>query len=333
VPPFARCLAAMSAASGTGVAVLGELADRLRQECSALATALDSSAVRTSLETYRRRDGDAVREQGRLMREAARANVCTTGAGLTSALVLAASGWSEGGERALLVGRVTLVLGFVILALGAAGAFFQSIARDQGRVARWQTSRGEAELARLGVFTAVATKAAAQTPAVALYALALVVRHLVDDQRQWFSARARRHQASSETTSRWAGCANALAFIGGSGAVIASQNPGSTWIVLAGVVSAAIAAYASNRDALLRDRANADRYEKTRVVLDGLAGRTDDIAARIAAGEPQAVVAFTEAVTDLLATEHKQWLEGTAQAEALLGKLDGALKNLGGPAR
>ena len=62
--------------------------------------------------------------------------------------------------------------------------------------------------------------------------------------------------------------------------------------------------------------------------MDSLAGRTDEVAARIAAGEPKALVAFTNAVTELLATEHKQWLEGTAQAEALIGKLDVQLKQL-----
>ena len=150
----------------------------------------------------------------------------------------------------------------------------------------------------------------------------------MNDQRNWLGARALRHRKSSETTSRWGGLANALAFIGGSGAIIASQVKGSVWIVFAGVLGAAIAAYATNRDALLRDRANADRYEKAQVALDSLAGRTDEVAARIAAGEPKALVAFTDAVTELLPTEHKQWLEGTAQAEALLGKLDAQLKQL-----
>ena len=64
------------------------------------------------------------------------------------------------------------------------------------------------------------------------------------------------------------------------------------------------------------------------MALDGLAGRTDEIAGEIVAGEPKALVAFTDTVTDLLAAEHKQWLEGTAQAEASLGKLDAQLEQL-----
>ena len=51
--------------------------------------------------------------------------------------------------------------------------------------------------------------------------------------------------------------------------------------------------------------------------------------ARIAAGEPKALPAFTETIADLLGAEHKQWLEGTAQAEASLAKLDGQLRQLG----
>jgi hypothetical protein len=39
-------------------------------------------------------------------------------------------------------------------------------------------------------------------------------------------------------------------------------------------------------------------------------------------------VAFTETVCDLLSTEHKQWLEGTAQAAASLEKLNAQLEQL-----
>jgi len=124
------------------------------------------------------------------------------------------------------------------------------------------------------------------------------------------------------------GIASSLAFIGGSGAIIASQKASAVWIVLAGVVGAAVGAYASNRDALRRDRANAERYENTEVALNGLAGRIDEMAEQIVAGEPKALVVFTETVCDLLSTEHKQWLEGTAQAAASLEKLDAQLEQI-----
>jgi hypothetical protein len=330
LPSFESCIAASSSAK-SGIDALSALSDSLQQNCPQLAAILRSSVVRTSLETYARQDAEAVRQQASLMREATRANVSLMAAGVTSGLVLAVAAQPSSSEHAAVVGNITLALGIVTLFLGAAGAFFGYLARDQGRIGRWQARRSEAEIARLAVFTNIAGKAAEAGPAVALHSFALLVCHLLDDQRNWLGRRALRHRQSSETTSRWGGLANALAFIGGSGAIIASQIKGSVWIVLAGVIGAAVAAYSTNREALRRDRANADRYEKAQVALDGLAGRTDDVAARIAAGEPKALVAFTDTVSDLLATEHKQWLEGAAQAEASLEKLDAQLKQLTDP--
>jgi hypothetical protein len=326
LPSFESCRAVVSVGAQSGIDALGALSGPLQQGCPELAGILQSSAVRTSREIYTRQDAEAVRQQARLMQEATWANVCLMAAGVTSGLVLAVAAVLPSGPE--YTTNVTLGLGIVTLALGTAGTFFGYLARDQGRISRWQARRGEAEIARLDVFTTIAGKAAEAGPAVALHGLALVVRHLLDDQRSWLGARALRHRKSSEATSRWGGLANALTFIGGSGAIIASQVKGSIWIVLAGLIGAAIAAYATNRDALRGDRANADRYEKAQVALDGLSGRTDEVAARIVAGEPKALVAFTDAVTDLLATEHKQWLEGTAQAEASLGKLDAQLSQL-----
>jgi hypothetical protein len=99
------------------------------------------------------------------------------------------------------------------------------------------------------------------------------------------------------------------------------------------VIAAAVAAYATNREALRRDRPNADRYDKAQAVLDGLAGRVDGVAAQIVAGKPEALIAFMDALAEQMMTEHKQWLEGAAQAEGVLAKLDGQLDELRGTKR
>ena len=181
-----------------------------------------------------------------------------------------------------------------------------------------------------GAFRAIAREAATRGPTVAMYGLGVVSRHLLDEQRAWLAKSAARHRRSSEWTSIWGGVATALAFVGGSGAVIAGFEPGKAWVAIAGVIGAAVAAYAANREALRRDRANADRYEKTQAVLDGLAARGDAIAQEIGAGKPEALVAFTEAVAEPLASEHKEWLEGSAQTEAALAGLDGRLEEMRG---
>ena len=320
---FVDCVAAVSSTDKSGIDAISALPGKLQQNCPELAKILESSAVRTKLDTYARQDAEAVRQQTQLVEEATRANVCLAAVGVTSGVILAVSALFAVSRP---IQYLTVALGIVTLLLGAAVAFFTYVARDQGRVGRWQTCRSEAEIDRLAVFRTVAAKAADKGADVAFAGLALVSVHLLDDQRKWLGARASRHRSSSETTSRLGGIASSLAFIGGSGAIIASQKASAVWIVLAGVVGAAVGAYASNRDALRRDRANAERYENTGVALNGLAGRIDEMAEQIVAGEPKALVVFTETVCDLLSTEHKQWLEGTAQAAASLEKLDAQLK-------
>jgi hypothetical protein len=56
--------------------------------------------------------------------------------------------------------------------------------------------------------------------------------------------------------------------------------------------------------------------------------RYDAVEAEVRAGKPDALRAFTAAITEQLSAEHKRWLEGSTQAEAVLGKLDGQLQRL-----
>ncbi|MFO1048705.1 MAG: SLATT domain-containing protein [Geminicoccaceae bacterium] len=307
--------------------VLPRAAELLRPVAPGLADIMTSSAVRACAESYPRYSAEAARQQSLLMREATRANLCLLGAGLLSGLVLVAP------NAALVLGEpltqwVILLLGLATLALGALAAMFSYRARESDRLRRWYTARSQAELARLGTFRALAAAATAAGGDTAAAALALVWRHLFEDQRQWLASRAARHRLSYERTNLWGGIASALAFLGGSGAVIASFKPSQSWITVAGVVSAAIAAYALGREGLHRDRANADRYEKSAVALDQLAGRLDEIVSETEAGRPEAMRAFVDEVTSQLEAEHKQWLDGATQAEAALARLDARLQEL-----
>jgi hypothetical protein len=334
VSPLAEAAKAV-AAGPPGIDGLQGLAGRLEGDCPEIAAILRSSAVRTEVELCLRQDAAAIEQQRRLLREATAANVCLMLAGVLSGLVLVGAAGRAAIDQALggvITSSAVLVLGIATLALGALAAMFSQIARDQDRLGRWLAARGAAELARLNAFCAIAREAAARGPAVAMYGLAIVVSYLLDQQRAWLGARAARHRRSSEWTSLWGGVATALAFVGGSGAVIGGFEPGKAWVAIAGVIGAAVAAYAANREALRRDRTNADRYQKTQVVLDLLAARDDAIAKEIAGGKPEALVAFTEGVAEPLAAEHKQWLEDSAQAGTALAKLDSRLQELRGGA-
>jgi hypothetical protein len=223
------------------------------------------------------------------------------------------------------VKNITLAIGAATLALGAMGAMLTYKARECDRLGRWMGARSGAEMARLTAFQTIAVEAAAKGPVVAGGALALLRTCLLNDQRSWLEMRARGHRRSSETTSTWGSIATALAFVGGSGAVIASFQQDLTWLALSGVIGAAIGAYAVNREGMRGDRANADRYEKAATALDALESRFDTVEKEILAGKADALTAYASAITEQLATEHKQWLEGTAQAESILAKLDANL--------
>jgi SMODS and SLOG-associating 2TM effector domain 1 len=221
----------------------------------------------------------------------------------------------------------------VTLALGAIAALATYKAREGNRLQRWLSARSGAEMARSGVFMTVAERAAAGAGETMLAALELVNRDLLENQRAWFRKRAKEHRRSSDWTTSWGGLATALAFVGGSGAVIASFVPSQTWLAVSGVIGAAVGAYAVNREALRLDRANAGGYEKAAAALDAIALRYDAVEAEVKAGKPDALRAFTAAITEQLSAEHKRWLEGSAQAEAALGKLDGQLRQLNGEAK
>ena len=166
---------------------------------------------------------------------------------------------------------VPTVIGAATLALGAIAALATYKAREGNRLQRWLSARSGAEMARSGVFMTVAERAAAGGSETMLAALELVNRDLLENQRAWFRKRANEHRRSSDWTTSWGGLATALAFVGGSGAVIASFVPSQTWLAVSGVIGAAVGAYAVNREALRLDRANAGGYEKAAAALDAIA--------------------------------------------------------------
>jgi hypothetical protein len=312
---------------------LPEAAKRLEPASPALAQVIRSSAVRCHAEAYPRRSDAANAQRGRLRREVTAANICLLLTGVLSGLVLAETARPWLGSWTGLA-EPTRWLGLATLALGGAAAMLNYQARENDRLRRWLALRASAEMERLATFRAIAAGAARAGPETAGYGLALVCRHLLDDQRHRLIERAARHRRSAAWTNFWGGLGTALAFVGGSGAVIASFQKEQIWLTLVGVIGAAMGAYALGREGLNRDRGNADRYEKAAVALDELAGRIDTVAQEIETGHPDGLPAFVAAITAQLVTEHKQWLEGAVQAESVLAGLDTRLKELGsGPTR
>ena len=294
---------------------------------------LNSSSVRVQLQALEHLDEEAKNQQGAFRRELTIANLCLMVAGVLSGLVLALAPALTGApttEAGSIDWRAWLprAIGVVTLMLGALAALQTYKAREGNRLQRWLSARSGAEMARSGVFMSIADRAAGAGSELALAALELINRNLLENQRTWFRTRADDCRRSSDWTTSWGGLGTALAFIGGSGAVIASFEPSQTWIAVSGVIGAAVGAYAVNRESLRLDRANAGGYEKAATALDAIAVRYDTVEAEVRADKPEALRAFTAAITEQLSAEHKRWLEGSTQAEAVLGKLDSQLQRL-----
>ncbi len=300
---------------------------------AALEPILRSSGVRVQLEALDQLEREATTQQLAFRRELTIANLCLMIAGVLSGLVLALPGMmsdipAAGPGQIDWKTWLPRLMGAATLALGAIAALATYKAREGNRLQRWLSARSGAEMARSGVFTTIAERAASGGNEIIFAALQLVNRDLLENQRVWFRRRAQEHRRSSDWTTSWGGLATALAFVGGSGAVIASFVPSQTWLAVSGVIGAAVGAYAVNREALRLDRANAGGYEKAAAALDAIAARYDAVEAEVRAGKADALRAFTAAVTEQLSAEHKRWLEGSTQAEAVLGKLDGQLQRL-----
>lgn len=323
---YARATEAL-AGGAAGIDQLDAAAGRLQEISPQIGPILGSSEIAAQRGTFRRCDAEAVRQQQDLFTEATRANLCLLAAAMLSSLVLAAPA-IEGLLGPVWTPRLLLAIGLLALALGAAAALYGYRARESNRLKRWLNMRGRAEVARIAVFRALTSRAAAAGPVAATCALALFCRHLLLEQRDWLVGRAERHRRSADRTNFAGGLATALTFLGGSAATIAAFQDRLGWLALAGVAGTAVMAYALNREDLRRDRANADRYEEKAVALDQLSTRIDEVVADIAAGRTAALTAFVDAVTAELEAEHKQWLDGTAQVEAALAGLDARLQQL-----
>jgi type IV secretory pathway TrbD component len=301
----------------TGLRAL-EQSDMLPDDITpALRKILQSSAIRTQCEIYHRFSADADHQKKRFLRELTAANVCLMISGVLSGLVLA-----SGAMRELLgslwTDRLVLILGLATLSTGAFAAMLTYWARESDRLRRWLRLRGSAEAARCNAFRELSTALSEAPIASAAQGLALIREHLLNEQRSYLRVRAACHRRSAERTTMFGGFATALAFVGGSGAIITSFIPSQSWITVAGVVGIAVAAYASNRESLRRDDYNADLSERAVAELDEIATRFDAVEAEVQAGNREAIIFFTDLVIDSLNAERQQWREGSSQAESAI---------------
>ncbi|MGG5890121.1 hypothetical protein ACLF3G_23640 [Falsiroseomonas sp. HC035] len=292
-----------------------------------LRTITSSNEYRSRVAEFPERDTMAVRQQTWLFRLLGALNLLVLGVGVLSGLILAGSvagqtwsAWKPQIETATWVCCVAITV-FTILAT-ISGQFV----RDGDRLGRWRALPSQAELARGQKFATLARLAAAAGPGPARETLDVVCADLLEDQRKYYTRRAERHRSSAGITSLWTGVALALSALASAAAFSLLFDVRTEWLFVVGVLATAVSAYVIDRENLYRDRSNADLYDRTAEKLRALASGVDRVAAEIASGNPQAVVAFTDLVVEELQAEHRQWLVALDVTADQLNRLDERLR-------
>ena len=102
------------------------------------------------------------------------------------------------------------------------------------------------------------------------------------------------------------------------------------WVSLAafGAGATAFSSFASTREAVSQSRRNAELYSQTLSSLRMLERKLDEVRTAAVAGNVEAVRVFVSSAHDLMAAEHRQWLEAGKNVQPALDKLEAALRPL-----
>jgi hypothetical protein len=292
-------------------------AARYAEAAPDLAAVLSSSAVVVVAQRFEGLDARALEDQTTFNRTSARARMAVFLAGLASALLLA------GGSLSVLwpATMVWVVRGAGVAALGcglAATMWLQQL--RQGRfLERWMTARAEAETARLHYFEKVTAATEDANPSLLLEYFR---RYQLDVQRMYYGGRSEQHRHAADRALRL----STQGVMGGSFASgvagLLGSHPAWTSLAALGLAGQAWGARMANEEATAQYQRNAERYGRTRLALDGVYERLDEVRAAVAGGHPEVMAEFVQAVHEQLSLEHRQWLEEMHGAGTAIGRLE-----------
>jgi hypothetical protein len=322
-------IAANRAIFGTGTPddyVMAPAEHALLYEASApeLARLLRSSEIEVVARQFTERDHDALRAQQEFRAAYARAGAAVFIAGIAAAGLMVAgvlsSGLGEPFAEALLV--AASVVGVVGGAL--AGLWIRRIG-DGRLLETWMTKRAAAETERLRYFELIAKRTQLNEP---LLQLEYFRRYQLDVQRAYYAVRGEQHRLQADRALSQSSAGLALATIGNGLAGVLALTLSSTWAAVAGLglLGQAFATATDNREATAQHRRNAERYARTRELLDQLYAMLDTVRTATASGDLTALHNYVDAVHDQLSLEHRQWLDELGATSAAVARLQTVLE-------
>ncbi len=282
-----------------------------------LAAVLRTSAVVVVAERFETLDARAVEDQRFFNTISRRARLAVFWAGLASALLLV--GGSLSGTWPTVARGLILVSAIGAVLAGALATMWIQRVKQGRLLERWMTARAEAETARIRYFDVVTGSSGTAAPNLLLEYFR---RYQFDVQRAYYGGRSDQHRRAADR-------ALDQSTLGVAGGSIATGLAGvgvvhSAWTSLAavGLAGQAWSALVANTEATAQNGRNAERYGRTRLALDHIYERLDEVRRAVADGHAEVLTEFVQAVHDQLSLEHRQWIEEMQAAGTAIGRLD-----------
>lgn len=290
-----------------------------------LAALLRRSAVKVMAEQYERVDARAIEAQDEFLKTSRRARAAVFWAGVATAGILVVGALSRGLNGALGDALFVVLASGGVVAGGLAGVWIRVLGRD-GLLEAWMGHRAEAETLRLRYFEHLATEAELPEP---LLQLEYFRRYQLDVQRAFYGVRADEHRAAARRATRYSTVAAGAGAVATGLAGVLGAALSAAWSALAGLGFAgqAVSARFDNREDTTQSRRNAERYDRTRRILDHLYAKLDEVRAATARGELEILQEYVAAVHEQLSVEHRQWLEEIGAAGEAVQRLEELLES------
>ena len=213
--------------------------DQYASQSPALHAILCSGEITRIVDAYKREDQRALDVQRQFFDAATHLNAAALATVVIGAVILALGvlkPWLQAEfptyatQLEYLILGTLGTLGFVGLIVGgyAAARLYELNAGDLAN--DWMRSRARAEQLRSEYFDRVAARAAAGDGAVQEMTLDFVVKHLLEDQLNYFADRGKRHEAAAGKWLRWAAFATGAASVGVGAGGMAGAG-GAPWIM------------------------------------------------------------------------------------------------------
>lgn len=309
--------------------------EELKETAPELSQFLASSPIKSIIGEYEIWDKKALDVQGKFKWWSTQARWAVFLTATASALLVASPGilmifdqYPKNDTSFLVIALMTISIFF-----GAWATVCFNIIKSKKLLPEWMENRAQAEEQRLDYFNLIASTQATQSSSneveQVLHKLEYFRRYQLEMQYSYYKERASEHGHKASKYLTYSALAmGGVALINGIAGAFGIADPKWTAFAALAIVLQAIASMVSNKESIDQNQRNAERYERTRTVLNRLIGKLDQIREDISNGNYDLLPNFVKAVHEVLSVEHRQWLTNLEDRQTAVNQLEIQLKEL-----